>query len=83
MVVRFFAIVVVELIEHGTNMVSHLIDSPRTYIFQEKVSLIRPPIFRDSTTGFPAKSRLRKERRNSILMTCHYPDLGGNSESLN
>ena len=25
---------------------------------------------------FPAKWRLKNERRNSILMTCHYPDLG-------
>ena len=32
--------------------------------------------FRDVTGGFPAKQRLRNERRNSILMTRHYPDLG-------
>ena len=32
------------------------------------------PPFRNATTGFPAKWRLRKERRNSILMTRHYPD---------
>ena len=25
--------------------------------------------------SFPAKWRLRKDGRNSILMTCHYPDL--------
>ena len=25
-------------------------------------------------TGFPAKWRLRNEHRNSILMTCHFPD---------
>ena len=29
------------------------------------------------------KWRLRNERRNSILMTCHYPDLGGASDWLN
>ena len=29
--------------------------------------------FRDATTGFPAKWRLRNDRRNSILMTRHYP----------
>ena len=40
----------------------------------------KQPIFRDATTGFPAKWRLRNERRNSILMTCHYPDLGGASD---
>ena len=36
--------------------------------------------FRDATTSFPAKWstkwRRRNEHRNSILMTCHYPDLG-------
>ena len=30
--------------------------------------------------GFPAKKRLRNERRNSILMTCHYPDVGSASD---
>ena len=39
--------------------------------------------FRNLTTGFPAKWRLRNERRNSILMTRHYPDLGSASDWLN
>ena len=34
-------------------------------------------------TGFPAKSSLRKERRNFLLMTRHYPDLGSASDWLN
>ena len=34
------------------------------------------------TTGFPAKWLLRNERRNSILMTYHYPDLGSASDWL-
>ena len=39
---------------------------------------------RDSaTTVFPAKWRPRKERRNSILMTGHHPELGGASDWLN
>ena len=38
------------------------------------------PTFHDAITGFPAKWRLRNERRNSILMTCHYPDLGSASD---
>ena len=41
-----------------------------------RVSLGNQPTFRDATTGFPAKWRLRNDYRNSILMTCHYPDLG-------
>ena len=43
-------------------------------------SLRKQPTFGDATTGFPVKCRLRNERRNSILMTCHYPDLGSASD---
>ena len=39
-------------------------------------SLRKQPTFRDATTGFPSKWRLRNAGRNSILMTHHYPDLG-------
>ena len=38
-------------------------------------SLSKQPTFGDATTGFPAKWRLRNERRNSILMMQHYPDI--------
>ena len=37
-------------------------------------SLRKQPTFSDSTTGFLAKWRLRKERRNSTLMSRHNPD---------
>ena len=43
-------------------------------------SLRKQPTFVDATTGFPAKWRLRNERRNSILMPRHYPDLGSASD---
>ena len=33
--------------------------------------------FRNITTGFPAKWRLRNEQTNCILMTCHHSDLIG------
>ena len=39
-------------------------------------SLRKQPTFGNATTGFPDNWRLRNERRNSILMTRHYPDLG-------
>ena len=42
----------------------------------QRASLRKQTTFRDATGGFPAKQRLRNERRNSILMTRHYPDLG-------
>ena len=38
--------------------------------------------FRSAIGGFPAKWHLRNERRDSILMTCHYPDLGSASDWL-
>ena len=44
------------------------------------ISLWKQPRFRDATTVFPTKWRLRNERRNSILMTCHCPDLGSASD---
>ena len=40
-------------------------------------SLRKKPTLRDAIAVFHAKWRLRNDRRNSILMTCHYPDLGG------
>ena len=46
-------------------------------------SLRKQPTFCDATTGFPTKRRLRNERRNSILMTIHYPDVGSASNWLN
>ena len=39
------------------------------------ISLRKQPAFRYVTTGFPGKWRLRNERKNSILMTGHYPEL--------
>ena len=43
-------------------------------------NLGKQPTFRDATNGLTAKWRLRNERRNSILMTRHYPDLGSASD---
>ena len=46
-------------------------------------SLRKQPTFGYATTGFPTKLRLRNERRNSILMTRHYPELSRASDWLN
>ena len=43
-------------------------------------SLRKQLTFGDPTTGFPTKWRLRNQRRNSTLMTRHYPDLGSASD---
>ena len=45
--------------------------------FLWSASLRKELTFRDAISDFPAKLSLRKERRNCILMTCHYPDLAG------
>ena len=49
-------------------------------VFSCKHPLTKQPTFGDVATGFPAKWRLRSERRNSILMTRHYPVLGSASD---
>ena len=49
-------------------------------LVQLRNSLRKQPTFGDATTGFPTKGCQRNERRNSILMTCHYPDLGSASD---
>ena len=41
---------------------------------------LKQPTCCDTTTGFSAKCRLRNERRNSILMTCHYSDQSSASD---
>ena len=46
------------------------------------VSLRKQATFRDAPTGFPVKWCLKNKRRNSILMTHHYPDLGSASNTL-
>ena len=48
----------------------------------ENSSLRKQATFRDTTNGFPAKWRLSNDRKNSILMTFHYPDLGSASDWL-
>ena len=43
-------------------------------------SLRKQTTFCDATNDFPAKWRLRNDRRNSILMMRHYPHLGSASD---
>ena len=43
-------------------------------------SLKKQPSFRNATTGSPAKLSLKNERRNSIMKTRHYTDLGNASD---
>ena len=50
--------------------------------YNGNISPGKRPTFHDVTTGFPAKWRLRNERRNSISITCHYLNLGSASDWL-
>ena len=50
--------------------------------YNGNISPGKQPTFHDVTTGFPAKWRLRNERRNSISITCHYLNLGSASDWL-
>ena len=50
--------------------------------FQIEDSLRKQPTSREVATCALAKRRLSNERRNSILMTRHYPDLGSASDWL-
>ena len=43
----------------------------------------KQPTFRNGTNDFPAKWRVRNERRNSILLTRHYPHLGSPFDLIN
>ena len=43
-------------------------------------SLRKQPTFGNAITGFPTKWCLRNDCRNSILMTCCYPDLGSGTD---
>ena len=53
-------------------------------ILQNNQKRVRLPekTARNVTTGFPAKWRQRNKQRNSILMTCRYPDQGSPSDWL-
>ena len=54
------------------------------HLYQAAVASVRKQLtFDDATIGFPVKSRLRNKHRNSILTTCHYPDLGSASGWFN
>ena len=53
-----------------------------TFSYRLSTSLRKKPTFGDATARFPAKWRVRNERRNSILITRH-TDLGSACDWLN
>jgi len=53
---------------------------PETCTDSESSSLRKQSTFRAATIGFLAKRRPRSDCRNSILMKCHYSDLGSSSD---
>ena len=68
-----------------------LIFRPATIIFMAKItfSLSSQVLGSEKTVDisrrynwFPAKWRLRMDNRNSILITCHYPDLDSDTSAV-
>ena len=59
-------------------------DYPPQHVFGTHLSSMwKTADISDAISGFPAKWHLGNERRNSILMTCRYPDLGSALDWLN
>ena len=73
--------------ERKINFQRAFVQFPNNIVFLYLIvicsSLRKQPTFGDATTDFPTKWRLSYERRNSILMTRHYPDLGSVSDWFN
>ena len=91
--ISFLCVVVItgckELITYSSCI--SLIFRPATIIFMAKItfSLSSQVLGSEKTVDisrrynwFPAKWRLRIDNRNSILITCHYPDLDGDTSSV-
>ena len=53
-----------------------------SYVTTNQIQAIFHPSLRTQPTFPEATTGLGNERENSILMTCHYPDLGGESDWL-
>ena len=66
---------------HGLN-IHELGDLSQGCSRLEYYSLRKQATFCHATTSFPTKWCPRKEHRNSVLMTYHYPDLGNASDWL-
>ena len=64
------------LISNETIIVLFLLKSSSQFFGGFLLTLREQPTFLDATTCFPVKWRPRNDRGNSIMMTCHYPDLG-------
>ena len=62
----------------GFLIAQFLICTKSSWIYH--FNLRKQPTFQDATTGFPTEWRLRNKCRNSILMMCHYPGLGSDSD---
>ena len=68
---------------HNSRAVTIFIRGGNKMVSTALYSLRKQLTFCDATTGFPVKSCPRNERRNSVLITCRYPDLGSASDWVN
>ena len=58
-------------VSYGGDTVNHV----KCTVNRTKSSLRKQTSFHDDSTGFHAKLHLRNGLRNSILLTCYFPDL--------
>ena len=64
---------------HCHSLFSHLFSKTGQWCLRKRLGW-RVDLLAPTNTGFPTKWRLRNDRRNTILMTRHYPGLGSASD---
>ena len=67
---------------HNSRAVTIFIRGGNKMVSPPFYNLRKQLTFCDTTTSVPVKGCLRNKCRNSILLACHYPDLGSASDWL-
>ena len=73
---------VYESVDHENDVNAQFVSLSISCAIVQETCLRKQPALRDPTTNFTAKWRLRNACRNSLLMTCHNPDLDSASDWL-
>ena len=82
LVILLLSILLLNYLFFFSKKITVVIYVVRNLFYFLTVTLVNSRHFFNVTNGFPAKWRLRNDCRNSLLMTCHYPDLGSASGCL-
>ena len=73
---------VYESVDHENDVNAQFVSLSISCAIVQETCLRKQPALRDPTTNFTAKWRLRNACRNSLLMTCHNPELDSVSDWL-